>query len=200
MQVDVRVIAATNQDLRRAIAEKRFREDLFYRLNVVPIRIPPLRERREDVPLLAAHFLARYNARAGDAEGLRRRRRWPKLTEHHWPGNVRELENMVEQAAALSPGAEIGLEDVQLEAGAAAAASEAGPGQARTLAAAVEEAERRTIEAALQRCDGDLGRVARELGISSTTLWRKMKRLGVTARSRRLTGPVPFSFEAAFQG
>ena len=113
-RVDTRIIAATNQDLKRAIAERRFREDLFYRLNVVPMRIPPLRERREDIPLLAAHFLARYNARASAAKQLSRDA-MQKLADHHWPGNVRELENMVEQAAALSVDAEIRADDVSLD-------------------------------------------------------------------------------------
>ena len=180
VRVDVRIIAATNQDLRRAIGEKRFREDLFYRLNVVPIRIPPLRERLEDVPLLAVHFLAQYNLRAG-TQKVFTPAALAELTEHAWPGNVRELENMVEQAAALSPGAEIGEAGIQFEP-AIGPRAEAAPGQARSLAAAVEEAERSAIQAALQRCDGDLARVALELGVSSTTLWRKMKRLDVTAR------------------
>jgi len=178
VQVNVRVIAATNQELRRAIAEKRFREDLFYRLNVVPIRIPPLRERREDIPLLAAHFLQRFNRRTG-GEKLLTPEAVAVLQGHDWPGNVRELENMIEQAAALSPGREIRAADVQLEERPAAAGGEAGAG---TLAEAVEEAERRAIATALARSGSDLGRVARELGVSSTTLWRKMKRLGLEAR------------------
>src|SRR5512138_3510643 len=103
VQVDTRIIAATNQDLRRAISEKRFREDLFYRLAVVPLRIPPLRERREDVPLLAAHFLERFNKRTGNAKTLAPEA-VARLLEHEWPGNVRELENIIEQAAALSTG------------------------------------------------------------------------------------------------
>jgi two-component system response regulator HydG len=172
VQVDVRVIAATNQDLRRAVAEKRFREDLFYRLAVVPIRIPPLRERREDVPLLAAHFLHRFVKRTGSQKTLAPEA-VARLVEHDWPGNVRELENMIEQAAALSPGTEIRAADVQIEARPALAPSPPAP---RTLAGAVEEAERSTIEAALSRSPGDLAQVARELGVSSTTLWRKMKR------------------------
>jgi two-component system response regulator HydG len=179
VQVDVRVIAATNQDLRRAISERRFREDLYYRLAVVPVRIPPLRERREDVPLLAAHFMQRYNQRSGDGKFLT-----PEalacLLEHDWPGNVRELENAIEQAAALSPGREIRAADVQLEPG--RSGPTAADDAARTLAEAVEDAERRAIEAALARCEGDLGRVARELGVSATTLWRKMKRLAIEAR------------------
>jgi DNA-binding NtrC family response regulator len=181
VQVDVRIIAATNQDLKRAIAERRFREDLFYRLNVVPVRIPPLRERREDIPLLAAHFLARYNARAGAAKVLSPEA-MQKLGDHHWPGNVRELENMVEQAAALSVDAEIRAVDISLEEGGPLPPTPDAEGDGRTLAAAVEEAERRTVEAALARCEGDLARVARDLGVSATTLWRKMKRLGIPSR------------------
>jgi two-component system response regulator HydG len=177
VRVDVRVIAATNQDLRRAITEKRFREDLFYRLAVVPLRIPPLRERREDVPILAAHFLERYNHRTGSdkvltADGA------AHLTQHDWPGNVRELENALEQAAALSSRREIRAEDFHLEILTASRPD----APARTLAEAVEEAERSTIQAALQRSGHDLSRVARELGVSATTLWRKMKRLELTPR------------------
>jgi two-component system, NtrC family, response regulator HydG len=180
VQVDVRVIAATNQDLRRAISERRFREDLFYRLAVVPLRIPPLRERREDVPLLAVHFLQRFVRRTGGQKTLAQEA-VARLLEHEWPGNVRELENIIEQAAALSAGSEIRAEDIQLDAhGAASGASHEAQ---RTLAAAVEDAERRTIEAAVTRCGGDLARVAREIGVSSTTLWRKMKRLGIEPRA-----------------
>ncbi len=178
VQVDVRVIAATNQDLRRAISERRFREDLFYRLAVVPLRIPPLRERREDVPLLAAHFLQRFVQRTGAPRTLAPEA-VARLVEHDWPGNVRELENIIEQAAALSGATVIRAEDIHLDAHGAAAAHDAH----HTLAAAVEDAERRTIESALLRCGGDLGRVARELGVSATTLWRKMKRLGIEPRA-----------------
>jgi len=180
VQVDVRVIAATNQDLRKAIAEKRFREDLFYRLNVVPLRLPSLRERREDVPLLASHFVQRYNGRSKDEKVLTPEA-LARLLDHDWPGNVRELENAIEQAAALSPAKEIRAEDVQLEGVRVASAPE--DGRVRTLEEAVDEAERRAIEAALARCGADLGRVAKELSVSSTTLWRKMKRLGIEARA-----------------
>jgi two-component system response regulator HydG len=174
VQVDVRVIAATNQDLRRAIAEKRFREDLYYRLAVVPMRIPPLRERREDVPLLAAHFLQRFVKRTGTARTLGPEA-IARLVEHDWPGNVRELENVIEQAAALAPATEIRSADVQIEHHGGAGSHDEG----RTLAAAVEDAERRAIEAALARGGGDLAKVARDLGVSGTTLWRKMKRLAL---------------------
>jgi two-component system response regulator HydG len=176
VKVDVRVLAATNQDLKRAIAEKRFREDLFYRLAVVPLRIPPLRERREDVPLLAAHFLERHNRRTGAARSFAPEA-LARLVGHDWPGNVRELENVVEQAAALSEGPVIRAPDIAFPAeGAPRAAAEGG---SPTLADAVAAAERRCIEAAVLRCGGDLGRVARELAVSSTTLWRRMRRLGI---------------------
>jgi two-component system response regulator PilR (NtrC family) len=100
-QADIRVIAATNQDLTRLVAEGRFREDLFYRINVIPISLPPLRERREDIGLLAEHFLAKYNEQMGkDIAGISRES-MALLMEHDWPGNIRELENVVERAVAL---------------------------------------------------------------------------------------------------
>jgi two-component system response regulator HydG len=184
VKVDVRVIAATNQDLRLAVQQKRFREDLFYRLNVVPLRVPPLRERREDVPLLAAAFLERQAKRTGQRRTLAPDA-LEKLVAYDWPGNVRELENMIEQAAALSASAEIRAEDVLLEHAPPAPAVD---GRPPTLAGAVDDCERRVIEAALQRCHGDLGQVARELAISSTTLWRKMKRHGIGARDGEASG------------
>jgi two-component system response regulator HydG len=178
VKVDVRVIAATNQDLHRAIVEKRFREDLFYRLNVVPLRVPPLRERSEDIPLLAAHFLSRYNARA-DQEKSFTPEAILKLSQHPWPGNVRELENMVEQAAALSPDRVIGPGEIRL------GTNPQGQGApVLTLAEAVDAAERRTLEVALTRNDGDATRVAHELGVSATTLWRKLRRHGLHTRPR----------------
>jgi len=179
--VDVRVIAASNQDLTKAIAEKRFREDLYYRLNVVPLTAPALRERTEDIPLLAQHFLDRFNQRNGTQRTLTQGA-LRKLSGHDFPGNVRELENAVEQAAALSRGDEMGAEDLFL-------AAKGAQGRAqRTLAEEVDAAERRAIEASLTRNDGQLDRVARELEVSATTLWRKMKRLGLR---REATEPPP---------
>ena len=175
--VDVRVIAATNRDLKEAIAEKRFREDLFYRLNVVPLHAPPLRERKEDVPLLAQHFLTRFNQRNGARRTLTQGA-LQKMTSYDFPGNVRELENVVEQAAALAHSEEIDADDVFIETRAAPAVAPSAGG-VRTLAQEVDEAERRAIEAAMQRNEGQLEKVARELDVSSTTLWRKMKRLGM---------------------
>jgi two-component system response regulator HydG len=176
IKVDVRVIAATNQDLKQAIAEKRFREDLFYRLNVVPLTAPPLRERREDVPLLAQHFLTRFNQRNGTRRTLTQGA-LEKMVAYDFPGNVRELENIIEQAAALVHGEEIEAEDVFIEPRTQPATP--AEGGIRSLAQEVDEAEKRAIEASVQRNDGQLERVARELDVSTTTLWRKMKRLGL---------------------
>ena len=175
--VDVRVIAATNQDIRQAIAEKRFREDLFYRLNVVPLQAPPLRERKEDVPLLAQHFLTRFNQRNASRRTLTQGA-LQKMAAYDFPGNVRELENVVEQAAALARGDEIDADDVFVETR-SAPPLETPPSGVRTLAQEVDQAERRAIESAIERHEGLLEKVARELDVSTTTLWRKMKRLGL---------------------
>jgi len=180
VRVDVRVVAATNQDLRRAIVEKRFREDLFYRLNVVPIRVPPLRERKADIPLLATHFLARFNQRNGSRKELSSGA-LARLEAHDFPGNVRELENLIEQAAALSLSDRIAADDIGVEPAPAPKpeANAASPGAPARLSDVVDEAERAAIRSAMARNHGDLGAVARELGVSPTTLWRKSRRLGV---------------------
>ena len=174
--VDVRVLAATNQDLRQAIAEKRFREDLFYRLNVVPLVVPPLRERREDIALLAHHFVERFNQRNGTRRTLTQGA-LVKLTAHAFPGNVRELENVIEQSVALARRDSIGADDVFLERQAASGGKEDAP--AKTLAQEIDRAEREAIQRAVARCGGSLEKIARELDVSTTTLWRKMKRLGM---------------------
>ncbi len=172
--VDVRVIAATNQDLRVAIAEKRFREDLFYRLNVVPMMAPPLRDRREDIPLLSQHFVTRFNQRNGTRRTLTQGA-MEKMAAHDFPGNVRELENVVEQAAALARADQIEAEDIFLE----QPTEKTPPSGIRSLAQEVDEAEKNAIALSLERNEGALERVARELSVSTTTLWRKMKRLGL---------------------
>jgi len=177
IRVDVRVIAATNQDLKLAIAEKRFREDLFYRLNVVPLQAPPLRERKEDIPLLAQHFITRFNQRNGTRRILTQGS-LQKMAAYDFPGNVRELENIVEQAAALAHSDEIDGDDVFIETR-TAPPTDTPPDGVRTLSQEVDAAERRAIEAAVQRNEGILEKVARELNVSTTTLWRKMKRLGL---------------------
>ncbi len=173
--VDLRIVSATNVDLRQAVAERRFREDLYYRLNVVALRVPPLRERPEDVPLLAQRFLTRFDERNDSShrfsiEALE----W--LSRQAFPGNVRELENIVEQAAALAADETIGL--TELRAGGVAPIELPGA-VGESLEAAVDAAEYEAISQALARSEGDLQDTARRLAVSSTTLWRKMKRHGL---------------------
>jgi two-component system response regulator HydG len=177
IKVDVRIIAATNQDLAVSIAEKRFRQDLYYRLNVARFQLPPLRDRREDIALLVEFFLDKYNrkmnrkARLGDGV-------IEALWRYEFPGNIRELENMVEQAVALSNG-EISTDDIIPE------SPKSPPPGGRSLAAAVDAAERAAIEVALRETNGSKERAADLLQISHTTLWRKMNRLRITFESDR---------------
>jgi DNA-binding NtrC family response regulator len=173
--VDVRVVAATNRVLRDEIAADRFREDLYFRLNVLPIRLPPLRERREDVLPLARHFLARHAGEAhrrltlgAEAEGA--------LLAHPWPGNVRELENAIERAVVLARGEEIGPEDLLLE---EPVGAPPGAGAAPTLQAHLERTTASHIRAALETAGGNRAEAARALGVDRTTLYRMMKRFGI---------------------
>jgi two-component system, NtrC family, response regulator HydG len=186
IHVDVRIVAATNQELKAAIEEKRFRQDLYYRLNVARFILPPLRERREDIPQLVEHFVDKFAKKmtrhATIGEGV-----MDYLVNYEFPGNVRELENMVEQGVALAVNGVVQRDDVippevQITRR-AAAGSEGAPaveGAARSLQDVVDEAERRAIEVVLREVDGNKERAAEVLGLSSTTLWRKMKRLSVT--------------------
>ena len=174
IKVDVRIVAATNKELREAVRQKLFREDLYYRLNVARFVLPPLRERREDIPLLIEHFVAKYNKRHGKnvhpADGV-----VEMMMAHDFPGNVREVENLVAQAVAFAHDDTITLDDlVQVD----APLQRTSPSP-RTLSAVVEDAERQAIEAVLHEVDGSRERAAETLAISTTTLWRKMVRLGI---------------------
>jgi len=175
--VDVRVVAATNRVLRDEIAAGRFREDLFFRLNVIPVQLAPLRERREDILPLARHFLARHAADAG-----RRLRFAPDvetaLLAHPWRGNVRELENAVERAVVLARGEEIAPEDLLLHETAAAPADDAATGG--TLQEALDRAASVRVQAAIDAAGGNRAEAARVLGIDRTTLYRWLRRLGQT--------------------
>ncbi len=180
IRVDVRIIAATNQDLMLAVAEKRFRQDLYYRLNVARFVLPPLRDRREDIPELLEHFLDKYNRKIGVRARLHDNV-LEALMRYDFPGNVRELEHMVEQAVALVQDGIITADDM------IAPPSIAPPRQGsstRSLADVVDAAERGAIEGALHDSDGSREHAAEMLGISPTTLWRKMTRLGITFESR----------------
>jgi two-component system response regulator HydG len=179
LNVDVRIIAATNQDLRSAVGAKLFREDLYYRLNVARFILPPLRERKEDIPLLLEFFLQKYNRRHGKnvhlGEGV-----VETLMKQDYPGNVREFENLIEQAVALAAGDVISIEDV-IPVDLPLTKDSTG----RTLASVVEAAEREAIQTALDECAGNREKAAEQLAISATTLWRKMTRLGIPSPETR---------------
>ena len=171
IQADIRIIAATNQDLTRLIAEGRFREDLFYRINVIPIALPPLRERREDISLIAEHFLAKYTEQMGkDIVGISHEA-MELLQQHEWPGNIRELENVMERAVALEPTPSI-LPDslpisVRGDAPRVAAAHVDGlPESGFDLEAHVKEVERGYIAEALKKAGGVQVKAAELLGMS----------------------------------
>ena len=195
IKVDVRVIAATNSDLAKLVAEGQFREDLFYRLNVIPVQLPALRERKEDIPLLVQHFLAKFEAErdaanAGDGsksgfelprvtvsqEGMRR------LMAYHWPGNVRQLENSIERAVAFTAGrTQIDVDDLPTEVQQAqetvATSSVTLPEGGMDLDAFVANIERELIQRSLERTGGNKGQAARLLNLKRTTLVEKLKRL-----------------------
>ena len=174
ISADVRVLSATNADLPARIAEKKFREDLYYRLRVVEIALPPLRQRREDLPRLIRYFLERYAAREGTRCPSLDREAMAALLAHSFPGNIRELENLLEGAAALARGGLIRREDLQWI-DAAAAAPEAGPSESEVLSLRVLEA--RHIQRVLRLAEGNKARAARLLGINRRTLYRKKKRV-----------------------
>jgi two-component system response regulator AtoC len=174
--VDVRVIAATNRDLSSAMKEGRFREDLYYRLNVIPISLPPLRERKEDIPFLAQYFLRRFAAETKklfsgitlDAEA--------KLVAYAWPGNVRELANVIERAAVLSDGPELTGEDLPLR---IAAADREKTADTLSYRHAVDVARAEVITKALAHTNGNRAAAARILGMHKTHLLNLIKSLRI---------------------
>ncbi|HVP70387.1 MAG TPA: sigma-54 dependent transcriptional regulator, partial [Gemmatimonadaceae bacterium] len=170
-RVDVRIIAATNADLRAEVAAGRFREDLFFRLNTVEIHLPPLRERREDIPLLAAHFLrlsaARYrrDVTSFSADGMR------ALLAYGWPGNVRELAHAIERATLLAEGGQVTAAELNFR-----PVSDAAP---KLDELSLEEVERVLITKALARHDGNVTLAAQALGLSRSALYRRLQRHGL---------------------
>jgi PAS domain S-box-containing protein len=180
-RTDARVVAATNKSLRAEVEAGRFREDLFYRIHVVRIEIPPLSDRREDIPLLVDHFIQRFNRLQGRDMALVSDEALAALVRHDWPGNVRELENAVERAFILCRGPVLLPEHLPPEiAGRVADETPAGRPIGKTLA----EHEARILLDTLRRHGWRRGETARELGIDPSTLWRKMKRLGIRPPSR----------------
>jgi DNA-binding NtrC family response regulator len=181
-KVDVRVIAATNSDLQRMVVGGQFREDLYYRLNVIPVQLPPLRDRKEDIPLLVQHFLEKLPATAGRALVTVSQQAVRRLMAYTWPGNVRQLENAVERAVAFSSGrSQIDVADLPLEVQNADEPSMASavtlPENGLDLGAFIANIERDLIERSLERTGGNKGRAARLLNLKRTTLVEKLKRL-----------------------
>jgi two-component system response regulator HydG len=171
--VDVRIIAATNKDLSKAIKDGTFREDLFYRLNVVLIQMPPLRERKRDIPLLVQHFLEKYNARLRrDIRGISPDA-LERMVVHDWPGNVRELENTMERLVVLSPGPYLEPADLVF------AGTILTPGSESAAGVSLRDLERDHIIQTLQRFDGHKSETARALGIDRKTLREKLKRYNI---------------------
>ncbi|WNG59592.1 FHA domain-containing protein [Archangium gephyra] len=178
--VDVRVLAATNRDLLAASRDGRFREDLYYRLCVVPLHLPPLRNRRSDVLGLAEHFLRMYSPRGQTVrltpEAMER------LQQHAWPGNIRELRNVVHRALLLRKGAAIDASDItfdqEVNRETGVSVPELPPGM--TLEQMLLKLERQIVEAALRRCNNNRERVARELGVARSTLFKRLKEWGLT--------------------
>jgi DNA-binding NtrC family response regulator len=170
-RVDVRILAATNADVRAEVAAGRFREDLFFRLNTVEIHLPPLRERRDDIPLLAGHFLKQFAARyrrpvAGfSPDGMR------ALLEYSWPGNVRELAHAIERATLLAEGDAVTAADLNFR-----AATDAAP---KLDEMSLEEVERALITKALARHEGNVSLAAQALGLSRSALYRRLQRHGL---------------------
>ena len=172
-QVDVRILTATNSELDRAVAEGTFREDLFYRLNTVEVDIPPLRERREDIPLLAMHFLSTSGRKYGRPDLELSSAALDAMYRHSWPGNVRELRHSIERAVLLADGRSIEIEHLGLR--------RAPEGSLSLENVDLDEAERILIRKALTRNRGNVSRTADELGLSRSALYRRLKRHGLQA-------------------
>jgi two-component system nitrogen regulation response regulator NtrX len=181
--VDVRVIAATNKQLEEQIRAGAFREDLYFRLNVIPFQVPPLRERREDVPLLARHFVAEFSAEYGKRPREIGKEALELLMANPWPGNVRELRNIIERLVIMAPGDRIEAHHLPASLGAPPAAAASTVADAlpefASLAAARDDFERRYIWKRYQECGGNMSKTAEALRVERSNLYRKMKAFGL---------------------
>ena len=184
VQVDVRVIAATNKHLEEEIERGNFREDLFYRLNVIPFYVPPLRERREDIPLLADHFLQEFTTAYGRKPKELTPEAYAVLMEYHWPGNVRELRNLMERIVIMNPQVRIDARHIPLNLGRRTA--ERPPERFASLQEVREAAEREYILKKLDETNGNVSRAAELLGLERSNLYRKMKALGIVPKETRI--------------
>ncbi len=183
--VDVRVIAATNVDLRAALEEGRFREDLYYRLNVVPINIPPLRERKEDIPFLTIHFVRKLSKELGTEAKEISPAALDRLVEHPWPGNVRELENTIERSLVLGSGEVLQAADIRLEAPRGSNSQATTTQQSPLLpeGETLEHWEQMIIREALRRAKGNKSQAARMLGLTRNALRYRLSQMGLESAS-----------------
>jgi transcriptional regulator with GAF, ATPase, and Fis domain len=192
VKVDVRLISATHRDLERLIVEGKFREDLYYRLNVFPITMPPLRERPGDIPLLVEHFMQKFAQSSGKVVNSLDPRALAALTAYPWPGNVRELENVIERATILISGSTLTVADLDFgrrlgmtpSGGIPIGTSAEGGGAAsgdggRSLYRRLSEQERGEIISAVERAQGNIAHAARALGINRSTLYYRMRKHGL---------------------
>ena len=187
LSTDVRIVAATSRDLQQEVTQGRFRADLFYRLNVVMLTMPPLRERLDDLPLLCEHLLESLCRKLGLLPRELAPQALERLTQHAWPGNIRELQNVLERALMMSDADTVSARDIDriipaaaaITATAAAATALAGTGAAKPLAEVIEEAERSAIREALRLCGGNKPKAASLLGISRTSLYEKISTLDI---------------------
>jgi two-component system nitrogen regulation response regulator NtrX len=178
IQVDVRVVAATNKNLEEEIERGNFREDLFYRLNVIPFHVPPLRDRLEDVPLLADYFLHDFTTSYGRKPKEMTPQAYQVLQEHHWPGNVRELRNLIERIVILNPQIRVDARHIPLTTP-KRAPSDRLTDRFGSLQEVREAAEREYILKKLEETNGNVTRTAELLGLERSNLYRKMKTLGI---------------------
>jgi two-component system nitrogen regulation response regulator NtrX len=176
VKVDVRVVASTNKNLEDEIERGNFREDLFYRLNVIPFSVPPLRERREDIPLLADHFLREFTTAYGRKPKELTPEAYRVLCEYHWPGNVRELRNLIERIVILNPQVRVDARHIPLT---APRRQPDRSGRFGSLQEVREAAEREYILKKLEETGGNITRAAEVLGLERSNLYRKMKALGI---------------------
>jgi transcriptional regulator with PAS, ATPase and Fis domain len=175
--IDVRVIAATNRDLRAALEDGTFREDLYYRLNVVPIEIPPLRERKEDIPYLARHFVEKLGPETGDRVLNISDAAIDRLVQYSWPGNVRELENVIERSMVMASGDKLEATDIRLDMNIRQRHSTAEHGLPDGMS--LDEYETALIKNALKQADGNKSQTARLLGLTRNALRYRLTQMGI---------------------
>jgi two-component system nitrogen regulation response regulator NtrX len=180
VQVDVRVIASTNKNLQEEIERGNFREDLFYRLNVIPFHVPPLRERTEDIPLLADHFIKEFTSAYGRKPKELTREAYQALQGYHWPGNVRELRNLMERLVIMNPQVRVDARHIPLPR--SRPTSEPPQEGFSSLQEVRESVEREYILKKLDETAGNVTRAAELLGLERSNLYRKMKALGIAPK------------------